>query len=81
MNIQTAIDGLEKEREEIKKEINNLFEILITISEALPDVPSCHKEWPNHPATKYLAERASELKCKKTRLCKAIKQLKAILEE
>ena len=80
MDIQEAIDGLEKEREEIKKQINALLDILITISETLPVVPSSHKEWSNHPATRYLDERASELKRKSTRLWKAIKELKAIIK-
>jgi hypothetical protein len=80
MDIQTAIDGLEKELEEIGKETGALLDILCTISETLPDVPSCHKEWSSHPATKYLADKFSENRKKSTQLCKAIKELKAIIK-
>ena len=80
MDIQTAIDGLEKEREEIGKENTALLDILFTISETLPDVPSCHKEWSSHPATKYFADKFSENRKKSAQLCKAIKELKAIIE-
>ena len=80
MDIQTAIDGLEKELEKIGKENCALLDILFTISETLPDVPSCHKEWPNHPATKYFADRFSENRNKSAQLRKAIKELKAIVK-
>lgn len=80
MNIQTAIAELEKERNEIIKETSALFDILTTILETLSDVPACHKEWKNHPATKYLVERASENRRKSSELWSAIKVLKNIVK-
>lgn len=80
MNIQTAINELEKERNEICKETNALLDILITISETLPDVPTRHADWKNHPATKYLAEKFSENRRKSSELYSAIKALKNIIK-
>ena len=80
MDIQTAIDGLEKEREEIKRQINSLNEILMQISETLPDVPRCHREWSNHPATRHLNDVRKNKSRESTRLWKAIKDLKAIIK-
>jgi len=80
MDIQTAIDGLEKEREEIGKENCALLDIIFHIQDTLSDVPACHKEWKNHPATKYFADKLSQNRKKSAQLYKAIKDLKAIIK-
>ena len=78
------MNGIQKNIEELKAELNQamekqiqILEIIITITKAFPDVPPSARDWANHPATKHLNARMLEEVNKIKQLRKAIINLKA----